>query len=85
MNTHSENVGSVSWLVDETVLDYDSPRGGVSLEIEKTPSRTTSKLFITRAVKKDSGNYTCSPEFADAASVIIHVVNGENKKFKCHI
>ncbi|KAF2368712.1 Immunoglobulin I-set [Trinorchestia longiramus] len=77
VNTHSENVGAVSWFRNANSLDYDSPRGGVSLEIEKTPTRTTSKLFITRAIRTDSGNYTCAPEFADAAFVIVHVVNGE--------
>lgn len=49
----------------------------MSLEIEKTPSRTTSKLFLTRASRVDSGNYTCLPQFADAAFVLVHVVNGE--------
>lgn len=49
----------------------------MSIEIEKTPSRTTSKLFLTRAVKADSGNYTCAPKFADEASVMVHVVNGK--------
>ncbi|XP_076056435.1 neurotrimin-like [Oratosquilla oratoria] len=75
VNTHADNVGAVTWYHDASPLDYDSPRGGVSLEIEKTPSRTTSKLFITRAMKIDSGNYTCAPKFADAASVLVHVVN----------
>ncbi|XP_037795695.1 protein sidekick-1-like [Penaeus monodon] len=77
INTHSENVGTVGWYRDTTVLDYDSPRGGVSVEIEKTPMKTTSKLFLTRALKGDSGNYTCAPQFAEAASVMIHIVNGE--------
>lgn len=77
VNTHSDNVGAVTWYRDAHELDYDSPRGGVSIEIEKTPTRTTSKLFLTRAVKMDSGNYTCAPKFADAAAVMVHVVNGE--------
>ncbi|KAK4303052.1 hypothetical protein Pmani_024902 [Petrolisthes manimaculis] len=77
VNTHSDNVGAVVWFRDSSELDYDSPRGGVSIEIEKTPTRTTSKLFLTRAAKADSGNYTCAPKFADAASVTVHVVNGE--------
>ncbi|XP_063594368.1 uncharacterized protein LOC134771356 [Penaeus indicus] len=77
VNTHSENVGVVTWFRNNAELDYDSPRGGVSIEIEKTLSRTTSKLYITRAIKKDSGNYTCAPQFAEAASAIVHVVNGE--------
>ncbi|KAK4312784.1 hypothetical protein Pmani_015798 [Petrolisthes manimaculis] len=75
VNTHSDNVGAVVWFRDTSELDYDSSRGGVSIEIEKTPTRTTSKLFLTRATKGDSGNYTCSPKFADAASVTVHVVN----------
>ncbi|XP_047500197.1 muscle, skeletal receptor tyrosine protein kinase-like [Penaeus chinensis] len=82
VNTHSENVGVVTWFRNNAELDYDSPRitdfssrGGVSIEIEKTLSRTTSKLYITRAIKKDSGNYTCAPQFAEAASAIVHVVN----------
>ena len=81
VNTHSENVGAVSWFRDTRHLDYDSPRGGVSLEVEKTPTKTTSKLFITRAVKSDSGNYTCAPQFADAASVSVHVVSGKLLQF----
>lgn len=52
-------------------------RGGVSVEIEKTPERTTSKLFLTRALKGDSGNYTCAPQFAQAASVLVQIVNGK--------
>ncbi|MCL4147468.1 UNVERIFIED_CONTAM: hypothetical protein GTU68_044348, partial [Idotea baltica] len=77
VNTHSENVGAVTWFRDGKRLDYDSPRGGVSLEVEKTPEKTTSKLYITRAIKIDSGNYTCAPQFADAASVTVHVVSGK--------
>ncbi|XP_063879308.1 palladin-like isoform X2 [Scylla paramamosain] len=77
VNTHSDHVGGVTWFRDAHALDYDSPRGGVSVEIEKTPSYTTSKLFITRATKEDVGNYTCMPHFADSASVQVHVVNGE--------
>ncbi|XP_069952329.1 kin of IRRE-like protein 1 [Cherax quadricarinatus] len=78
VNTHSDNVGAVAWFRDTHSLDYDSPRGGVSVEIEKTPSRTTSKLFLTQAGKIDGGNYTCVPQYADAASVLVHVVNGES-------
>ncbi|XP_045119612.1 uncharacterized protein LOC123509390 isoform X2 [Portunus trituberculatus] len=77
LNTHSDHVGGVTWFHDAQPLDYDSPRGGVSVEIEKTPFYTTSKLFITRATKKDVGNYTCMPHFADSTSVQVLVVNGD--------
>ena len=46
-------------------------------QVEKTPDSTTSKLYITRAMRRDSGNYTCAPQFARAASVLVHVVDGE--------
>ncbi|MPC78407.1 hypothetical protein E2C01_072893 [Portunus trituberculatus] len=36
---------------------------------------TTSKLYITRAVKADTGNYTCAPKFSRPDSVFVHVVN----------
>ena len=41
------------------VLNFDSPRGGISLETEKSRTGTTSKLLVTRAGTRDSGNYTC--------------------------
>lgn len=51
-------------------------RGGVSLETEKG-KRTTSKLLITRAQLNDSGNYTCASSKVTPASVMVHVLNGE--------
>lgn len=59
------------------MVDFDSPRGGVSLETEKTAAGTTSKLLVTKAALADSGNYTCVPSNAHAASVSVHVLNGE--------
>ncbi|KAK3873779.1 hypothetical protein Pcinc_021233 [Petrolisthes cinctipes] len=73
----TEVVGAVSWFRGQHALNYSSPRGGISMEVEKTPTKTTSKLHITRAVKQDSGNYTCRPKLARPASVIVHVVNGK--------
>ncbi|XP_069169155.1 uncharacterized protein [Procambarus clarkii] len=70
-----EAVGPVRWLRGASTLNYSSPRGGISMEVEKTPTKTMSKLYITRAVKADSGNYTCAPLYARPDSVIVHVVN----------
>uniref|UniRef100_T1GTF1 Ig-like domain-containing protein n=1 Tax=Megaselia scalaris TaxID=36166 RepID=T1GTF1_MEGSC len=50
-------------------------RGGISLETEKTESGTTSRLLLTRATAKDSGNYTCAPTSAIPASASVHVLN----------
>lgn len=58
-------------------VDFDSPRGGISLETDKTESGTTSRLLLTRAQFTDSGNYTCVPTGAISASIQVHVLNGE--------
>lgn len=64
-----------------SVVDFDSARGGISLETEKTESGTSSRLMLTRAALRDSGNYTCVPAGAVSASVQVHVLNG--KFFLC--
>jgi hypothetical protein len=77
INVHSTPPGSVLWYHGASVVDFDSPRGGISLETEKTESGTTSKLLVTKAALSDSGNYTCVPSNANPASVWVHVLNGE--------
>lgn len=59
------------------IINYDSERGGVSLEQEKTESGTTSRLLLTKATFSDNGNFTCVPMGALSASVIVHVLNGK--------
>uniref|UniRef100_A0A1B6CUT9 Ig-like domain-containing protein n=1 Tax=Clastoptera arizonana TaxID=38151 RepID=A0A1B6CUT9_9HEMI len=78
VNVHSTPPGSVLWYQGSSVVDFDSPRGGISLETEKTESGTTSKLLVTKAVLSDTGNYTCVPSNANPASVYVHVLNGEH-------
>ncbi|XP_046431360.1 hemicentin-2-like isoform X2 [Neodiprion fabricii] len=78
VNVHSTPPSSVSWHHGVAIVDFDSPRGGVSLETEKTESGTTSKLLVTQARLTDSGNYTCIPSNANPASVMVHVLNGEH-------
>lgn len=77
VNVHSTPASSVLWYHGSSVIDFDSPRGGISLETEKTESGTTSKLLVTKALLSDSGNYTCMPSNASPASVIVHVLNGK--------
>ncbi|KAH8292613.1 hypothetical protein KR054_006464 [Drosophila jambulina] len=74
VNTHAS---SVLWYHGSSVVDFDSLRGGISLETEKTDIGTTSRLMLTRASLKDSGNYTCVPNGAIPASVRVHVLTGE--------
>lgn len=59
------------------IVDFDSLRGGISLETEKTDAGTTSRLMLTRASLRDSGNYTCVPNAAVPASVRVHVLTGK--------
>ena len=59
------------------MLNFDSPRGGISLETEKSRTGTTSKLLVTRAGTRDSGNYTCLPSRGEAVSADVHVITGE--------
>lgn len=77
VNVHSTPPSSVSWYHGHSVVDFDSPRGGISLETERTEAGTTSKLLVTKALISDSGNYTCMPSNASPASTIVHVLNGE--------
>ncbi|XP_053638647.2 protein sidekick-1-like isoform X1 [Cherax quadricarinatus] len=80
-----EVAGAVLWLKGSSTLNYSSPRGGISMEVEKTPTKTMSKLYITRAVKTDSGNYTCAPVYALPDSVKVMVVNaGEESAAAVH-
>ncbi|KAG7198242.1 hypothetical protein KM043_005645 [Ampulex compressa] len=69
---------NVTWYHAGAVIDFDGPRGGVSLETEKGKDGTTSKLLITRALLNDSGNYTCVSSKVAPASVTVHVLNGEH-------
>jgi len=71
---------SIQWFRDTRALNLDSARGGVSLENEKTPQGTKSTLIVTKATGDDTGNYTCNPSSGHAASVMVHVVDGENPR-----
>ncbi|XP_015044490.1 zwei Ig domain protein zig-8 isoform X2 [Drosophila pseudoobscura] len=74
VNMHAS---SVLWYHGSSIVDFDSLRGGISLETEKTDIGTTSRLMLTRASLRDSGNYTCVPNGAIPASVRVHVLTGE--------
>ncbi|XP_064537672.1 zwei Ig domain protein zig-8 isoform X3 [Drosophila montana] len=74
VNIHAS---SVLWYHGSAIVDFDSLRGGISLETEKTDAGTTSRLMLTRASLRDSGNYTCVPNAAVPASVRVHVLTAE--------
>ncbi|KAK0076797.1 hypothetical protein PV325_004835 [Microctonus aethiopoides] len=54
-------------------INFDSPRGGVSLVTEKG-KETSSRLMIQNAVSSDSGVYTCKPSNANPSSIRVHII-----------
>ncbi|XP_026275336.1 zwei Ig domain protein zig-8-like isoform X3 [Frankliniella occidentalis] len=70
-----EPPSSVIWSHNHGVINFDSPRGGISLVTEKGPV-TSSRLLIQKAGPSDDGDYTCDPASANPATVRVHILNG---------
>ncbi|XP_048509164.1 zwei Ig domain protein zig-8-like isoform X2 [Athalia rosae] len=62
------------WSHNREAINFDSPRGGISLVTEKGPV-TSSRLLIQKAILNDSGLYTCSPSNANPTNVRVHILN----------
>ncbi|CAB3369599.1 Hypothetical predicted protein [Cloeon dipterum] len=71
-----EPPAAIYWTHNNEEINYDSPRGGVSVITEKGDI-TTSYLLIQRAKAPDSGRYACNPTNANQKIVTVHVLNGE--------
>ncbi|XP_040154537.1 zwei Ig domain protein zig-8-like isoform X2 [Anopheles arabiensis] len=65
---------AVVWKHNRDDINFDSPRGGISLVTEKG-ILTTSRLLVQKAIASDSGLYTCEPSNANPASVRVHILN----------
>nr|ATU83052.1 secreted Ig-containing protein [Pristhesancus plagipennis] len=65
---------SIIWTHNDKEVNYDSPRGGVSVITEKGDI-TTSYLLIQKASYSDSGSYKCTPSNANPHSIFVHVMN----------
>ncbi|XP_053690759.1 hemicentin-2-like [Sabethes cyaneus] len=72
------HASSITWYHGSSIVNFDSARGGISLETEKTEAGTSSRLLLTKATVNDSGNYTCVPAGAIPASVQVYVLHGEH-------
>ncbi|XP_075210162.1 zwei Ig domain protein zig-8-like [Lycorma delicatula] len=68
---------SITWSNNKELINFDSPRGGISLVTEKGIV-TTSRLLIQKAQQSDSGLYACDPSNADTATIHVHILNGEH-------
>lgn len=77
INLYSVPPPDITWYHGSKVLNFDSPRGGISLETEKTRTGTTSKLLVTRATEADSGSYTCDPSRGQPKSADVHIITDE--------
>lgn len=73
-----------SFSYNTQVINFDSPRGGISLVTEKG-KLTTSRLLVQKAIQSDSGLYTCAPSNANPITVSIHVLNGKFFDFFSHV
>ena len=58
------------------MINYDNERGGIYVKTE-LGKQTTSRLTILNAKSPDSGNYTCSAQNTQAASIIVFVDEGK--------
>ncbi|KAK7873654.1 hypothetical protein R5R35_009340 [Gryllus longicercus] len=72
-----EPPSNIYWTHNAEEINYDSPRGGVSVITEKGDV-TTSYLLIQRANTPDSGKYSCNPSNANVKTIVVHVLNGEH-------
>ncbi|XP_064103361.1 uncharacterized protein LOC135213310 [Macrobrachium nipponense] len=69
----------VYWYHDKNLIDYNSPRGGVNLKIDRGRGETTTKLVVSSVGPGDSGIYSCVPQGSHPASVLVHVQKGEHE------
>ncbi|XP_047115585.1 uncharacterized protein LOC124795557 [Schistocerca piceifrons] len=74
------DLGTVFWYRGAAILQpAPAPAAGARLRIDTDwTDALTSRLYIADARPSDSGNYTCVPTLASAASVNVHVINGEH-------
>ncbi|XP_066948896.1 zwei Ig domain protein zig-8-like isoform X2 [Macrobrachium rosenbergii] len=67
----------VLWFHGTTNIDYDSPRGGISVQTEKYPSKTVSKVMVSNVRESDTGEYSCSPSDLNPTVIYVHVQHGQ--------
>ena len=72
---------AVFWYHNGQLLDYDAPRGGISLRTDSKEDITLSKLLVSRAKLSDSGNYSCIPSSGTLSTVIVHIIDGKLVKY----
>ncbi|KAK7069169.1 hypothetical protein SK128_004969 [Halocaridina rubra] len=67
----------VLWFHGKENIDYDSPRGGISIQTEKSNRKTVSKLMLATINHNDNGEYSCTLSDLPPAVVSVHVLAGQ--------
>lgn len=62
------------WYHDSRMINYDADRG-VNVTADLPNKRST--LYVERASRGHSGNYTCAPSNAFPANTVVHILNGK--------
>ncbi|KAK8392393.1 hypothetical protein O3P69_014629 [Scylla paramamosain] len=70
----------VYWYHDTSLIDYNSPRGGVDLKIDRRKGQTTARLVVSAVGPGDSGMYSCVPQGSHPATVLVHVQRDSNSQ-----
>ncbi|XP_064080059.1 hemicentin-1-like isoform X2 [Macrobrachium nipponense] len=69
----------IYWYHDTQLMDYNSPRGGIKMQMDRPRGETTSRLTVKDVKVDDSGMYSCVPSGSHPATVRVHIHEGENK------
>ncbi|KAK3860454.1 hypothetical protein Pcinc_033497 [Petrolisthes cinctipes] len=69
----------ILWYHNNQMVNYDQSRGGTTVTMDHQDP-TTSRLTITTATTKDTGNYTCSAANTVPASINVFVSQGKGDK-----
>ncbi|XP_066975807.1 uncharacterized protein [Macrobrachium rosenbergii] len=72
-----ERPSYIYWYHYNKMIDYD--KEGDTIKLDKSGPNTISNLLVRSASPSDSGKYTCRPSNGEDASVMLHVLNGENQ------
>lgn len=71
----------IFWYHDSRMINYDIDRG---VNVTSDLPNKHSALYIERASRSHSGNYTCAPSNAFAANTVIHILNGKCLHTRAH-
>ncbi|XP_022241254.1 uncharacterized protein LOC106459119 [Limulus polyphemus] len=67
----------VFWYHNNRMINYDKEGGKISLQ-KASDDSAISTLYIKDAQPTDSGNFTCGPSNAEATSISVFFLHGEN-------